>query len=130
MLRIGRNKQLSYITMPRKWHLWACGRAMVGTDAGDIACLVDDGETGSRVPGEDEAALSNRFASLLVDRDLCRRIGDAGRAFSAFLRGLDRFRPKILRPTALKVENSMTGMDRQRSPRTHRVVGSITYFER
>jgi glycosyltransferase involved in cell wall biosynthesis len=73
----------------------ACGRAVVGTDAGDIPYLVEEGKTGFVVPKNDEAALTSRIATLLNDRELCRRMGDAGpNAFSAFL-GLDRFRSEI-----------------------------------
>lgn len=70
----------------------ACGRAVVATDAGDIPHLIDDGKTGFVVPREDEAALANRIATLLKDRELCRRMGEAGRMKAEQAFGLDRFR--------------------------------------
>jgi glycosyltransferase involved in cell wall biosynthesis len=57
----------------------ACGRAVVATDAGDVPYLIDDGKTGFVVPREDEAALISRIRTLLTDRELCRRMGEAGR---------------------------------------------------
>lgn len=57
----------------------ACGRAVVGTDAADVPYLIDNGKTGFVVPKEDEAALADRVATLLKDRELCRRMGEAGR---------------------------------------------------
>ena len=70
----------------------ACGRAVVATDAGDIHYLIDDGKTGFVVPKEDEALLADRIATLLEDRELCRRMGDAGRAKAEQAFGLDRLR--------------------------------------
>ncbi len=73
----------------------ACGRAVVGTDAGDIPYLVEDGKTGFVVPKEDEAALTTRIATLLADRELCRRMGEAGRIKAEQAFGVDRFRSEI-----------------------------------
>ncbi|HMS83340.1 MAG TPA: glycosyltransferase [Nitrospira sp.] len=73
----------------------ACGRAVVGTSAGDIPYLVDDGKTGFVVPKEDGVALADRMATLLNDRELCRRMGDAGRTKAEQAFGLDRFRSGI-----------------------------------
>ncbi|MBX3326121.1 MAG: glycosyltransferase [Nitrospira sp.] len=73
----------------------ACGRAVIGTDAGDIPYLVEDGKTGFVVPREDEAALADRIATLLEDRDLCRRMGEASRRKAEQAFGLDRFRSEI-----------------------------------
>jgi len=57
----------------------ACGRAVVATDAGDVPYLIDDGKTGFVVPRRDETALVNRMATLLADRALSCRMGEAGR---------------------------------------------------
>lgn len=57
----------------------ACGRAVVGTDVGDVPSLIDDGKTGFVVPKDDEAALADRIATLIKDRELCRRMGEASR---------------------------------------------------
>ena len=58
----------------------ACGRAVVAMDAGDVSFLVQDGETGFVVPQEDSTALAERMVNLITDQDLCRRMGEAGRA--------------------------------------------------
>ena len=68
----------------------ACGRAVVATDAGDIPSLVEDGKTGFVVPRGDEAALLARLETLMTDHDLCRRMGEAGRAKAERQFGLDR----------------------------------------
>ena len=70
----------------------ACGRAVVATDAGDSPDLVDDGKTGFVVAKKDEAALADRIAILLENRELCRRMGDAGRIKAEQAFGLDRLR--------------------------------------
>jgi glycosyltransferase involved in cell wall biosynthesis len=58
----------------------ACGRAVVATDAGDVTHLVEDGKTGFVVRRGDDTTLVTRMATLIVDRGLCRHMGDAGRA--------------------------------------------------
>jgi len=68
----------------------ACGRAVVATDVGDVAFLVEDGKTGFVVPRGDEAALLARMETLMTDHDLCRRMGEAGRAKAERQFGLDR----------------------------------------
>jgi glycosyltransferase involved in cell wall biosynthesis len=68
----------------------ACGRAVVATDAGDVPSLVDDGKTGFVVPRQDEATLLARMVTLMTDHDLCRRMGEAGRAKAEQQFGLDR----------------------------------------
>jgi glycosyltransferase involved in cell wall biosynthesis len=57
----------------------ACGRAVVATDVGDVSSLIEDGKTGFLVRCGDEAALVKRMAKLIIDRDLCHRMGQAGR---------------------------------------------------
>jgi glycosyltransferase involved in cell wall biosynthesis len=68
----------------------ACGRAVVATDAGEVPLLVEDGKTGFVVRRGDEAMLVTRLATLFKDRDLCRRMGDAGRAKAEREFGLER----------------------------------------
>jgi glycosyltransferase involved in cell wall biosynthesis len=68
----------------------ACGRAVVATDAGDIPSLVEDGKAGFVVRRGDEEALADRMAKLITDHDLCRRMGEAGRATAEREFGLDR----------------------------------------
>jgi glycosyltransferase involved in cell wall biosynthesis len=68
----------------------ACGRAVVATDAGDTRSLVDDGDTGFVVRRGDDAALTERLARMIEDRDLCRRMGTAGRSKAEREFGLNR----------------------------------------
>ena len=68
----------------------ASGRAVVATDAGDIPRLVDDGVTGFLVPRGDGALLAERMATLIVDRELCSRMGEAARRKAERDFGLDR----------------------------------------
>jgi glycosyltransferase involved in cell wall biosynthesis len=68
----------------------ACGRAVVATAVGDVPLLVDDGKTGFVVRAGDDAALVHRMTMLISDRDLCRRMGEAGRAKAEREFGLDR----------------------------------------
>jgi len=70
----------------------ACGRAVVATDAGDVSCLIENGRTGFVVPREDEAALADRIAILVTDRELCQGMGDAGRIKAEQAFGIDRLR--------------------------------------
>ncbi len=57
----------------------ACGRAVVGTAAGAIPDIVDDGETGLLVPPEDPAALAGALARLRADAGLRERLAAAAR---------------------------------------------------
>jgi len=68
----------------------ACGRAVVATDAGDVPDLVDNGITGFVVRRGDNATLVDRVVGLIADRDLCRRMGEAGRAKAVREFGFDR----------------------------------------
>ena len=68
----------------------ACGRAVVATDAGDIPFLVDNGKTGFVVPRDDDVKFAERLATLITNRDLCRQMGEAGRAKAEREFGLGR----------------------------------------
>ena len=68
----------------------ASGRAVVAADVGDVPHLVDDGKTGYVVSHGDDAMLVEAIAKLITDRDLCRRMGEAGRAKAEQEFGLDR----------------------------------------
>jgi len=57
----------------------ACGRAVVATDAGDVPFVVEDGKTGFVVRRGDLASLTESMATLMTNRDLCQRMGKAGR---------------------------------------------------
>lgn len=68
----------------------ACGRAVVATDAGEIPYLIDDGGTGFVVSRGDEAVLADRMATLLADRELYCKMGEAGRIKAEREFSLDR----------------------------------------
>jgi glycosyltransferase involved in cell wall biosynthesis len=68
----------------------ACGRAVVSTSVGDTPVVIEDEKTGFVVPRGDDAALVERMATLIADRELCRRMGEAGRLKAAREFGLDR----------------------------------------
>jgi glycosyltransferase involved in cell wall biosynthesis len=68
----------------------ACGRAVVATDVGDVPYLVEDGKTGFVVPRGDDTMLVSRLAALITDSDLCRRMGEAGRAKAEREFGVER----------------------------------------
>src|SRR5262249_42939457 len=68
----------------------ACARAVVATDAGDVPFLVEDGETGFVVRRGDNVTFVERMVRLMNDRDLCRRMGEAGRAKAEREFGLNR----------------------------------------
>jgi glycosyltransferase involved in cell wall biosynthesis len=68
----------------------ACGRAVVATDAGEIPHLVEDGRTGFVVRRGDDAMLVERMHTLIQHTDLCRTMGEAGRAKAVREFRLDR----------------------------------------
>jgi glycosyltransferase involved in cell wall biosynthesis len=57
----------------------ATGLPVVATPVGDIHRAVEDGVTGRLVPPRDPEALADALEALLVDPDLRRRMGEAGR---------------------------------------------------
>ena len=74
----------------------ACGRAVVATDAGDVPRLVENGKTGFVVHRGDDLKLVDCMARLIADRDLARRMGEAGRIKAEREFGLDRLVSKTL----------------------------------
>jgi glycosyltransferase involved in cell wall biosynthesis len=56
------------------------GAAIVATDVGGTGEAIEEGVTGRLVAGADPEALVGAIDSLLADRDLARRLGDAARA--------------------------------------------------
>jgi glycosyltransferase involved in cell wall biosynthesis len=54
-------------------------RPVVGSRSGGISETIVDGETGFLVERGDTTALADRVARLLLDSELCRRMGEAGR---------------------------------------------------
>jgi phosphatidylinositol alpha-1,6-mannosyltransferase len=59
----------------------ATGLPVVAGDSGGAPDAVLDGETGFVVSGRDRGALVDRITTLLVDADLAKRLGAAGRAW-------------------------------------------------
>jgi len=57
----------------------ACARAVVATNVGDIPLIVDNGKTGFIVGCADHAQLVECLATLIANRDLCNKMGEAGR---------------------------------------------------
>jgi glycosyltransferase involved in cell wall biosynthesis len=68
----------------------ACGRAVVATDAGDVPHLVEDGKTGFVVRRGDDEMLVERVITLITNRELCQKMGAAGRLKAEQEFGLDR----------------------------------------
>jgi glycosyltransferase involved in cell wall biosynthesis len=68
----------------------ACGRAVIATDVGDVPRLVEDGKTGFVVQCGDEGTLVERMVRLITNYDLCRSMGEAGRAKAEREFGIDR----------------------------------------
>jgi glycosyltransferase involved in cell wall biosynthesis len=58
----------------------AAGKPVVASRVATIPEVVVDGETGLLVPAGEAAALAEALASLALDPDLARRMGEAGRA--------------------------------------------------
>lgn len=67
----------------------AHGRPVVASAVGGLRELVVDGETGLLVPPGDPKTLRAAIDQLLADRDLRRRLGEAGRRRIAALYGWD-----------------------------------------
>jgi glycosyltransferase involved in cell wall biosynthesis len=57
----------------------AAGLAVVGTNVGGVATVVDDGRTGQVLEREDEAGLADAIRDLLDDPSKARRLGEAAR---------------------------------------------------
>jgi glycosyltransferase involved in cell wall biosynthesis len=58
----------------------AAARAVVATDAGAVADIVIDGQTGFVVPLDRDDILEERLAMVVQDADLRRRLGESGPA--------------------------------------------------
>jgi glycosyltransferase involved in cell wall biosynthesis len=75
----------------------AHGRPVVAGAVGGLLDLVVDEETGLLVPPQDVAALRAALQRLIVDRELRRRLGAAGRARIREQFSWDRFADETLR---------------------------------
>jgi glycosyltransferase involved in cell wall biosynthesis len=70
----------------------AAGLPVVATDVGGVGEAVEDGETGFLVPAADSEVLARALERLLVDGELRRRLGAAGRARALALFDVSRYR--------------------------------------
>jgi glycosyltransferase involved in cell wall biosynthesis len=59
------------------------GRGVVGSRAGSIPNLVEDGVSGVLVDGGDPRALADALVTVLSDRPLAERLGEGARAAAA-----------------------------------------------
>lgn len=60
----------------------ACGRPIVAADVPGCREIVRHGDNGLLVPARDAPALADALAKLISDADLCRRMGERGRALA------------------------------------------------
>ncbi len=74
----------------------AAGLPVVATDVGGVGEAVENGETGILVPAADSEALARALERLVVDADLRRRLGAAGRARALRLFDVSRYRAAYL----------------------------------
>ncbi|MDU8910807.1 exopolysaccharide biosynthesis GT4 family glycosyltransferase EpsE [Aestuariicoccus sp. MJ-SS9] len=58
----------------------ACGVPVIGTEAGGVPELIEDGRTGKLVPPKDPGALARAIRDLAGDPDKAQRLAEAGRA--------------------------------------------------
>jgi glycosyltransferase involved in cell wall biosynthesis len=56
----------------------AAGKPVVATRVGGVQEMVEDEKTGFLLESEDESALAERLTRLLVDQDLCLKMGSLG----------------------------------------------------
>ncbi|HLJ67321.1 MAG TPA: glycosyltransferase family 4 protein [Chloroflexota bacterium] len=69
-----------YFSPLKVYEYMAAGLPVVASDAGDIAALVRDGETGLLSPPADVAALAHQLRHLAADHQLRTRLGAVGRS--------------------------------------------------
>lgn len=87
----------------------ALGVPVVAVAATGVSDLIQDGVTGFLVPERSPAAIAAALERVLADEPLCRRLGEAGKAFVVEHHSFDRMldehlavydRARALRPTA------------------------------
>jgi glycosyltransferase involved in cell wall biosynthesis len=87
----------------------AAGLPCIGTTGGALPELIEDGATGFVVPPGDEDALLARMRELALSPELCRTLGEAGRA-----RYLERFTWDAV------ADRMLAAISSRRAPRTDR----------
>jgi glycosyltransferase involved in cell wall biosynthesis len=85
------------------------GRPVVASDVEGIPDVVRDGETGYLVPVDDADALADRFARLLQDDALGRRLGAAGRERAHTVFGLEAYAGRMMDLYDRLVEGAAAG---------------------
>jgi L-malate glycosyltransferase len=86
----------------------AAAKPVVATAVGGTPDAVRDGETGFLVPPGSAAALAASLARLLEDPELCKTLGQAGRAVA-----LDRFTAGAVMPGVEALYRSVAGRPRE-----------------
>lgn len=79
--------KLDLLILPSLWEgfglvlleAMALGKPIVATNVGGIPEVVKDGEAGILIPPKDSDALANAIIKLLKDKQLAKRMGEAGR---------------------------------------------------
>jgi glycosyltransferase involved in cell wall biosynthesis len=84
----------------------ACGLPVVSTRSGGPEEVVIDHETGLLVPVDDSSALAAALEHVLVDRDLARRLGEAGRRVAG-----ERFSMEAMTTALTRVLQGAAGGD-------------------
>ena len=72
------------------------GTAVVASNLGGPAEMIQNGRTGLLVPPEDETALTEALVYLLENREISEQIGEAGRKFALLNFDQERYLDKIV----------------------------------
>lgn len=88
------------------------GTALVASDTGGLAEIIQDGETGLLVPPGDADALAQGLLRLLRDRELAERMGSTGRRFA-----LTNFSDAMLVDGFVRLYQALGSGERVRSDR-------------
>lgn len=81
----------------------SAGKAMIGSRAGGIVDLIEDGETGLLVPPGDVDALAAAMERLIHEPDLRERLGRQARVRA------QRFTPEVIVPQFIALYQSLVG---------------------
>lgn len=89
---------MDVFALPSRWEgmpnalmeAMAAGLPVVASDVDGVRALIQQGETGWRVPAGDPAALAEALSSVIVDRERAVRVGSAARALMQESFSVDR----------------------------------------
>ena len=93
----------------------AAGRAVVSTDVGGVADVLEQGRLGVLVPPDDPEALAGAVAGLLDDPEERERLGAAGAAASPRRFGRER----LIRDVISLYDEASTRLGQPRADLTH-----------